>query len=133
MSSEKQHVFFSGRSCNTQLVEVYHKVGEFLDKCFQTDVIYLDFSKAFDSVPHPLLIHKLKTFGFNGDLLNWLKSYLTGRKQQVFVQGAKSSWLFVTSGVPQGSILGPLLFFLDNNDMRDVVSFCSISLFADDA
>ena len=58
--SEKQHGFFSGRSCNTQLLEVYHNIGEFLDKGFQTDVIYLDFSKAFDSVPHSILIHNLK-------------------------------------------------------------------------
>ena len=90
-------------------------------------------TKAFDSVPHSLLIHKLKTFGFNGDSLSWLKSYLTGRKQQVVIEGAKSSWLSVTSGVPQGSILGLLLFLLYINDMPDVVSFCSISLFADDA
>ena len=131
--SEKQHGFFSVRSCNTQLLEVYHKIGDFLDKGFQTDVIYLDFSKAFDSVPHSLPIHKLKTFGFIGDLLSWLKSYLTGRKQQVVIEGAKSSWLSVTSGVPQGSILSPLLFLLYINDMPDVVSFCSISLFADDA
>ena len=60
-------------------------------------------------------------------------TYLTGRKQQVVMEGAKSSWLSVTSGVPQGSILGPLLFLLYINDMPDVVSFCSISLFADDA
>ena len=112
---------------------MYQRIGECLNKVFQTDVIYLDFSKAFDSVPHSLLIHKLKTFGFNGDLLNWLKTYLTGRKQQVVIEGAKSSWLSVTSGVPQGSILGPLLFLLYMNDMPDVVSFCSISLFADDA
>ena len=75
----------------------------------------------------------LKTFGFNGDLLSWLKSYFTGMKQQVVIEGAKSSWLSVTSGVPQGSILGPLLFLLYINDMPDVVSFCSLSLFADDA
>ena len=112
---------------------MYHKIGEFLDKGFQTDVIYLDSSKAFDSVPHSLLIHKLKTFEFNGDLLSWLKSYLTGREQQVVIEGAKSSWLSVTSGVQQGSILGPLLFLLYIIDMPDVVSFCSISLFADDA
>ena len=65
--------------------------------------------------------------------LSWLKSYLTGRKQQVVIEGAKSGWLSVTSGVPQGAILGPLLFLLYINDMPDVVSFCSISLFADDA
>ena len=131
--SKNISVFFSGRSCNTQLLDVYHKIGEFLDKGFETDVIYLDCSKAFDSVPHSLLIHKLKTFGLNGDFLSWLKSYLTGRKQQVVTEGAKSSWLSVTSGVPQGSILGPLLLLLYINDMPDVVSFCSISLFADDA
>ena len=131
--SEKQHVFFSGRSCNTQLLDVYLKIGEFLDKGFETDVIYLDCSKAFDSVPHSSLIYKLKIFGLNGDFLSWLKSYLTGRKQQVVTEGAKSSWLSVTSGVPQGSILGPLLLLLYINDMPDVVSFCSISLFADDA
>ena len=85
------------------------------------------------SVPHSLLIHKLKTFGFNGDLLSWLKSYLTGRKQQVVIEGSKSSWLSVTSGVLQGSILGPPLFLLYINDMPDVVSICSISLFAGDA
>ena len=78
------------------------------------------------------MYHTYYLFGFNGDLLNWLKSYLRGRKQQVVIEGAKSSRLSVTSGVPQDSILGPLLFLLYNNDMLDVVYFCSISLFADD-
>ena len=84
---------------NILLFEVYHEKGEFLDKGFQTDVIYLDFIKTFDSVPNSLLIHQLKQIGLNGDLLNWLTSYLTGKKQQVVIEGAKSSWLSVISGL----------------------------------
>ena len=127
-----QHGFVKGKSCSTQLLEVYNEVGRVLDNGGQADIVFLDFSKAFDSVSHPLLLHKLKQYGINGPLLNWLSSYLSNRKQRVVVNGEASGWLPVTSGVPQGSILGPLLFLLFINDMPSVVN-APIALFADDA
>jgi hypothetical protein len=104
-----------------------------MDNAGQVDMIYLDFSKAFDSVPHKLLLHKLQSFGFHSDLLNWFRAYLTGREQRVVVEGFNSDWLPVISGVPQGSILGPLLFLLYINDMPSVVQHASLALFADDS
>ena len=91
----------------------------------------LDFSKAFDKVPHNLLLHKLKTFGFNNKLLNWFTDYLSERSKTVIVEGKQSENLPVTSGVPQGSILGPLLFILYVNDICDGCS-STVSSFADD-
>ena len=92
----------------------------------------LDFAKAFDSVPHDLIVHKLKTFGFGSNLLQWIENYLQGRYQSVMIEGQVSSPLPVTSGVPQGSIIGPLLFVLYINDICDVcTSF--MKLYADDA
>ncbi len=132
--SKVQHGFLKGRSTTTQLLLVLCELINNMENGFQTDIIYLDFSKAFDSVCHKLLILKLKTFGFNGPLLNWFSSYLTGRKQRVVLEGSSSEWLPVHSGVPQGSILGPLLFLLFVNDMPEVLSDnTKISLFADDA
>ena len=132
--SNLQHGFLRGRSTSTQLLIVLQDILANLDKNFQTDLIYLDFSKAFDSVPHNLLILKLKSFGFCGSLLAWFDNYLTGRTQRVVLDGSCSGWLPVHSGVPQGSILGPLLFLFYINDMVDTVSpESTLALFADDS
>ncbi|CAB4031048.1 Hypothetical predicted protein, partial [Paramuricea clavata] len=96
------------------------------------DMIYLDFSKAFDSVPHDKLIFKLSQFGITGPLLDWFSDYLSGRKQRVVVDGFSSSYLDVTSGVPQGSIVGPLLFLIYVNDLPDAAKHSKVPMFADD-
>jgi ribonuclease P/MRP protein subunit RPP40 len=96
------------------------------------DAIYLDFAKAFDSVPHKRLIIKLDGYGIKGSLLNWIEHFLAERRQCVIVNGVKSSWGEVTSGIPQGSVLGPILFVVFINYMPESVKSC-IQLFADDS
>ena len=103
-----------------------------LDKRIGTDVLLLDFAKAFDSVPHQRLLHKLHYYGIRNKTLEWIKSFLLGRSQRVQVNGAKSDWADVTSGVPQGSVLGPFLFITYINDIVCHLN-CKIKLFADDA
>ena len=99
----------------------YSDISRKLDSGSQTDIISLDFAKAFDSVPNKLLVHKLKTFGFGSNLLQWIENYLQGRFQSVIIEGKVSSPLPVTSGVPQGSVIGALLLFvLYINDICDV-------------
>jgi exonuclease III len=128
-----QHGFLKNRSTTTQLLHVFSNINNILDNGDQTDVIYFDLSKAFDSVPHNLLLHKLKSFGICGKLLAWLSDYLTNRLQRVTLNGSDSEWLPVTSGVPQGSILGPLLFILYINDLPDILSHNTLcAIFADD-
>ena len=119
------------RSCETQLIATVNDIAENLDTGKQTDVILLDFSKAFDKVAHMRLCYKLRHLGINGSLLEWIKCFLTDRTQRVIVNGERSSLSEVSSGVPQGSVLGPLLFLCYINDITSGVS-SSIKLYADD-
>ncbi|CAB4022590.1 Hypothetical predicted protein, partial [Paramuricea clavata] len=98
---QMQHGFIRGKSTTTQLLEVYHEILESVASGNEVDAIYLDFSKAFDKVPHHLLLRKLETLGIRGSLLSWFQSYLTDRQQRVVLHGVCSEWLPVTSGVPQ--------------------------------
>ena len=130
--SAKQHGFRKGRSCLTQLLAHYDNIVRNLNSGSETDVIYLDFSKAFDKVDHKLLLNKLKFYGIKGKLFTWIKEFLTNRKQIVTVDGAHSEPADVTSGVPQGTVLGPLLFLLDINDLEEEVQSSTAASFADD-
>ena len=134
MLDQRQHGFVNGRSCTTQMIPFTDNLALALDESSRVDIIYFDFAKAFDSVSHDLILYKLKNiFKVDGLMLKFIKSYLEGRLQQVVVGGTKSSTLPVKSGVPQGSILGPLLFVLFINDMFSCVSEgTNIALYADD-
>ena len=127
-----QHGFRYGLSCCTQLLEVMEVWTRWFDMGLPWDAIYTDFSKAFDSVPHERLLKKVEAYGIRGNLLSWIRNFLTSRKQRVVLGGKYSNWQDVTSGIPQGSVLGPILFTIFINDMPDTVKSC-MKLFADDA
>ena len=115
----------------TQLLQVFDKWSEIIDEGGNIDNIYLDFAKAFDTVPHHRLIVKLQSYGRGGRVLDWITNFLTDRRQRVLAQASESSWVKVLSGVPQGSVLGPVLFVCYINDMPDTISSL-IYMYADD-
>ena len=130
---ELQYGFLRGRSTTSQMLYICNELLDVLEKRGQVDVVYLDFAKAFDKVNHDLLLVKLYNFGIRGKLLRWLSNFLCGRLQRVTVLGATSEPIPVLSGVPQGSILGPLLFLIYVNDLPASVSQgTSMGMFADD-
>ena len=129
--SSKQHGFVSGRSCLSNLLEAHENWTKSLDEKKCTDIVFLDYQKAFDTVPHRRLLKKLSAYGVTGATHRWIEDFLTGRRIRVGIRGTFSGWAAVTSGVPQGSVLGPVLFLLYVNDIPELVdSF--MNMFADD-
>jgi len=130
--SDYQHGFIRGRSCTTKMLLVVDKLSEILDQGGAVDTIYLDIAKAFDSVPHERLLLKLQCYGVNGCVLKWIRNFITLRQQSVCVDGIYSAFVNVISGVPQGSVRGPVLFVCYINDMLEsVTSF--LFMYADDS
>ena len=128
-----QHGFRERRSRETQIIQLVEDLGRKLVEHKQVDIVLLDFSKAFDKVSHSKLLFKLSQHGVKGDTctLNWIRAFLVGRTQAVVLEGESSSEVPVTSGVPQGSVLGPLLFLFYINDLPQNIQ-SQVRLFADD-
>ena len=130
--SPSQSGFRNKRSTVTLLTEAVDDWSQCLEQRSTVHCLLLDFAKAFDSVPHERLLLKLSSLGIHGKVLSWLRFFLTKRKQRVVINGTFSDWAIVTSGVPQGTVLGPLLFLIYVNDLASVVKHSTVKMFADD-
>lgn len=130
--SSYQHGFLKGRSTTSNLILLNDFLTEAMDDGQQVDVVYTDYSKAFDRINHNLLLSKLSDMGISGDLLRWFSSYIDNRTQAVVASNYISSWVTIPSGVPQGSLLGPLLFVVFVNDIEHCLKTSRLLCFADD-
>ena len=129
--SKQQYGFIDKRSTTLQLLKIIDDWNLAVEQGYEINAVYLDFMKAFDQVPHRRLIHKIKSYGIEEQTVNWIENFLNNRKQKVIVNGAQSEWNNVTSGIPQGSVLGLILFVLYINDLQEGMK-SEIFLFADD-
>ena len=130
--SEKQFGFRKKHSTNDALISLTEEIRRSLDSGKLSCGVFIDLQKAFDTVDHEILLHKLKLYGIRGVANRWFRSYLTNRIQFVTYSGSNSKTKIISAGVPQGSVLGPLLFLIYINDLCNAIQFSQTSLFADD-
>ena len=129
--NSSQHGFLKARSCLTNMLCFLEEITKWIDEGSPVDIIYLDFQKAFDKVPHQRLLLKLKAHGIGDSITDWIEQWLTDRRQRVVVDGEVSNWKSVLSGVPQGSVLRPILFLIYINDLDESIT-SNVLKFADD-
>jgi hypothetical protein len=127
----EQHGFVNKKACNTNLLETLDYATKTIADNDALDILFLDFAKAFDKVPHKRLLLKLAGYGIQGKLLNWIRAFLANRRQRVVLGEQSSDWSEVKSGVPQGSVLGPILFILYINDLPEILAN-KCKMYADD-